>query len=132
MFTMPFKQLRMAINNDQDMPERVTLTGVDDPNGRGEYRVSIRLAMFVQLLVMASGIGGTYAAVRAGIDSDRQHIEQLLDSNRTLNLSIQEAQRSNILLGARLDTLANTIDFLSKELTSIQERLWNDRRRSQQ
>lgn len=122
----------MDINNNQDMPNRVTLTGVDDPAGRGEYKISIKFALLVQLLVMASGIGGTYAAVRAGIDSDRQHIEQLMDSNRTLNLSIQEAQRSNILLGARLETLTTTINFLSQELSSMQDHLWNDGRRRQQ
>jgi hypothetical protein len=122
----------MDLNSNQDVANHVVLTGVDDPTGKRELKVSLRVAVLIQMLMIASGVGGTYAAVRAGIDSDRQHIEQLLDSNRTLNASIQDAQRNNIILSSRIDILTSTLDFLSKELNAMQERLWDDRRRPQQ
>lgn len=105
---------------DKRSTQHVVVEGVEQ-NGGGQFKISLKLALFVQLLVIASGIGGTYAAVRAGIEADRQKIEEQSESIRTLQVSVQSTQQT-------LTGLTTAITFLSDELKSMQERLWNDRR----
>ena len=116
--------LSLNINNPNYKPmsirDKIAVGGIESSGG-GEFKISLRLAVLLQVVMMAAGAGATYTATRAAIDMDRQRIEEQSQSIKILQGSVQsEAQQ--------LSGLTIAIEYLTNEVKSMQERLWNDRR----
>jgi uncharacterized protein YlxW (UPF0749 family) len=94
------------------------VVGDINQNDNGELRISLRLAVLLQLVMMAAGAGATYTATRAAIDSDKQKIEEQSKSILLLQATMINTQQS-------VAGLTTAIDYLTKEVQSMQERLWN-------
>ena len=101
----------------------VIVEGISRKDGKG-LRVSLRLAVIIQLIVISSGIGGTYVAVRAGIDSDRQHIEEAALTIKTLQVSLINTQTLVTQLSGRIDSLNTTISYLTDNVRTLQDHIW--------
>jgi septal ring factor EnvC (AmiA/AmiB activator) len=87
----------------------------------GELKIPMRLAVILQLVMMAAGAGATYTATRAAVEMDKQRIEDQSKAISALQTSMQSSQQT-------LSSLTTSIDYLTAEVKSMQERLWNDRR----
>jgi hypothetical protein len=95
----------------------------DHANGHG-LRVSLRLAAIIQLIVISTGIGGTYVAVRASIDVDHQRIEEAAITVKSLQTSLVANQALVAQLSGRIDNLSTTITYLAENVRILQDRIW--------
>jgi septal ring factor EnvC (AmiA/AmiB activator) len=88
----------------------------------GELKISIRLAVLLQVVMMAAGAGATYTATRTAVDMDRVRIEEQSKAIGTLQVSMNQSQQE-------LSGLTTAINYLTAEVKSMQERLWNTQSR---
>lgn len=104
---------------DKRQQQHIVLEGIESRNG-GEFKISLKLAALLQVVMMAAGAGATYTATRAAIDSDRQKIEEQSQSIRSLQSSVQVSQQT-------LSSLTTAIEYLTSEVKYMREHLWNGR-----
>lgn len=104
---------------DQERPIEVVVA-----SERRGLRVSLKLAVIIQLIVISSGIGGTYVAVRAGIDADHQRIQEITKNLDSLKEALDTHRNVETQLSGRIDNLNGTISYLSMQMGTLQEELW--------
>jgi hypothetical protein len=119
-----------------DLPEPNMEFGTRTPNFmtqsfvNGDAKISIRMAVLIQLFVIALGMGGTYAAVRGGIDADHQRLDSQSQTIIQLQSTLASVQQTNIILSGRIDVLNQSITDLNTNLKTIQEYVWNNKSHS--